>query len=181
MPEYRSMTVACLAMPRSFDLSVESPASVEQVLSAFGDEDYWRARLAAFGGGTATLGSLTVEPDGTVAVEVRLSLLRDRLPKIVTQLRRGDLEMVRNERWSRIGGGRVCGEVNVAVPGAPLSVLGEALMAPEPSGSRLQYSTTVEVKVPLVGGKIESYIGRQVPEEITALQRFTSEWIAENS
>jgi len=35
-------------MPRSVDFSVESPASVEQVLSAFADEHYWQARLAAF-------------------------------------------------------------------------------------------------------------------------------------
>ena len=36
-------------MPRSFDVSVESPASVEQVHCAFSDEDYWLARFAAFG------------------------------------------------------------------------------------------------------------------------------------
>jgi hypothetical protein len=105
------------------DLSVESPASVEQVRSAFGDEDYWRARLAAFGNGTATLGSLIVDAGG-VTVVIRLSLLRDRLPKLVTRLHRGDLEMVRNERWSWIGGGRVRGEISVAVPGAPLSAVG---------------------------------------------------------
>jgi hypothetical protein len=180
MPEYRSMTVACLAMPRSFDLSVESPAGVEQVLSAFGDEDYWRARLAAFGNGTATLGSLIVDAGGTVIVVITLSLFGDRLPKLVTQLHRGDLEMVRNERWSRIGGGRVRGEINVAVPGAPLSAVGEALLAPVRNGSRLKYTTTVEVKVPLVGGKIESFIGGQLAEGITAIQRFTTEWIVEN-
>ena len=168
-------------MPRSFDLSVESPVSVEQVLSAFGDDDYWRARLAAFGNGTATLSSLIVDAGGTVTVVIKLSLFRDRLPKLVTQLHRGDLEMVRNERWSRIDGGRVRGEVNAAVPGAPLSAVGEALLAPVRNGSRLTYTTTMEVKVPLVGGKIESFIGGQATEQIAAIQRFTTEWIAENS
>jgi hypothetical protein len=168
-------------MPRSFDVSVESPVSVEQVLSAFGEEDYWRARLAAFSNGTATLGSLNVDAGGTVTVVVRLSLLRDRLPRLVTQLHGGDLAMVRNERWSRIGGGRVRGEVSVAIPGAPLSALGEALLAPMPHGSQITYNTTVEVKIPLVGGKIESYIGSQLAEQITAIQRLTTEWIAENN
>jgi len=37
-------------MPRSVDFSVESSASVEQIRSAFSAEDYWLARLAAFGG-----------------------------------------------------------------------------------------------------------------------------------
>ena len=152
-------------MPRSFDLSVESPVGVEQVLSAFGDEDYWRA---AFGNGAATLGSLIVDASGTMTVVVTLSLFRDRLPKLVTQLHRGDLEMVRNERWSRIGGGRVRGEISVAIPGAPLSAVGEALLAPVRNGSRLTYTTTVEVKVQLVGGKIESFIGGQAAKEIAS-------------
>ena len=167
-------------MPRSFDLSVESPVGVEQVLSAFGDEDYWRAGLAAFGNGAATLGSLIVDASGTMTVVVTLSLFRDRLPKLVTQLHRGDLEMVRNERWSRIGGGRVRGEISVAIPGAPLSAVGEALLAPVRNGSRLKYTTTVEVRVPLVGAKIESFMGGQAVKEIARIQRFTTEWIAEN-
>ena len=167
-------------MPRSFDVSVESTASVDQILSAFGDQDYWRARLAAFSNGTATLGSLNLDQGGTVTVVIKLGLFRDRLPKLVTQLHRGDLVMVRNERWSRIGGGRLRGEVSVAVPGAPLSVLGEALLAPVRNGSELKYSTTVAVKIPIVGGKIESYIGGQLVEQITAIQRFTTEWIAGN-
>jgi Protein of unknown function (DUF2505) len=167
-------------MPRSFDVSIESPLSVERIHSAFGNQDYWRARLAAFSGGTAALGSLNVDPGGIVSVVIRVSLLRNRLPKLVTQLHRGDLEMVRNEQWRRIGGGCVRGEVSVAIPGAPLSVFGDALLAPVRTGSQLKYNTTVEVKVPLVGGKIESYIGGQLAEQITAIQRFTTEWITEN-
>src|ERR1700757_1110897 len=45
-------------MPRSFDVSADSPATVEQVHWAFSDEGYWLARLASMNGGTApeTLG-----------------------------------------------------------------------------------------------------------------------------
>jgi hypothetical protein len=38
------------AVPRSFDFSIESPVSVEQIHSAFSEKDYWLARLAAVGG-----------------------------------------------------------------------------------------------------------------------------------
>ena len=50
---------------------VDSPASVEQILSAFGDEDYWNARLAEFAGGTATLDTLSVNEAGTVGVTIQ--------------------------------------------------------------------------------------------------------------
>jgi hypothetical protein len=50
-----------------------------------------------------------------------------------------------------------------------------------PDGSQLRFSATVEVKIPLVGGKIESYVGGQLAEEIPAIQRFTTMWITEHT
>lgn len=160
---------------------VDSPASVEQILSAFGDEVYWNARLAEFAGGTATLDTLIVDGDGTVKVTVKLGLLRDRLPKVVTQLTSGDLQMVRDETWSWTNGSCVRGDIAVAVPGAPVSAAGQALLVPEGGGSRLSYTATVKVKVPLVGGRIENFMCRQTVDEITKLQGFTNEWIAQNA
>ena len=168
-------------MSRTFDVAVESSAAVADVLSAFGDGGYWQARLAAFGGGSATLDSLSVDAVGDISVAITLRLFGDRLPTLITQLHRGDLKMVRKERWSRIAEGRVRGEINVVIPGAPFSANGAALLAPLPNGSRLNYTTTVAVKVPLVGGKIESFIGGRVAEEVPAIQRFTTGWIAEHS
>jgi hypothetical protein len=167
-------------MSRSVDVTAESPASVEQILSTFGDENYWYARLAEFTGGTATLDSLGVDAEGRVAVGITVGLLRARLPKVVTQLHRGDIQMVRNETWRWSDDGRVRGDVDVAVPGAPLSVLGQALLVSEGNGSRMNYATIVTVKVPLVGGSIESFICGQTVHEITKLQSFTNEWITEN-
>ena len=36
-------------MPRSFDMSTDYAVSVEEVLRAFSDEQYWLARLADSG------------------------------------------------------------------------------------------------------------------------------------
>ena len=47
-------------MPRSFDVSADSPATVEQVHSALCDEGYWLARLATMAGSTE-LESLIVD------------------------------------------------------------------------------------------------------------------------
>ena len=165
-------------MARSFTLTVQSPATVEQVLAAFGDPQYWQARLAALSGGTGVLDELRVDGDGTVTVATTSSLLRDRLPKIITQVHRGDVHLVRRERWRWVEDGRVHGEITASVPGAPLSVAGEALLAPAPTGSRGDYTTIVSVSLPLVAASIENYIGGQATEQITALQRFTTEWIA---
>jgi hypothetical protein len=175
-------TVLSLAMPHSFELSTESPASVDQVHAAFGDQDYWQARLAAVGSGpgAATLDSLIVDAAGTVTVAATFRLVRDRMPRVVSRLGRGDLVMVHTETWSPVDDNQVRGEVCVAMRGTPVSALGVALLAPLVSGSRLKYSTTVTVKVPLVGGKIESFMGSRLAEGIMDIQRFTTTWIAEN-
>jgi hypothetical protein len=167
-------------MPGSLDLVVEFPASVEQVHSAFRDEDYWQARLAAFGGST-TLDSLIVHADGTVTVTTTQDLRRRALPGVVAKAFPRDLKILRKETWRPIGAGRVSGEVTVSAPGALGSGRADALLAPTQDGSRLRFTATMEVKVPLVGGKIESYICRQLAEQVHEMQRVTTAWIAQNN
>jgi hypothetical protein len=167
-------------MPRSFDWSVESSASVEQLHSAFSEEDYWLARLAAFGG-IGMLDSLIIGADRSVTVVIIQDLRHELLPGVVAKLYPRELKVVHNETWSPIGGGLVRGEVSMAARGAPGSGLGTALLAPAQNGSRLKCTATVEFKVPLVGGKIESFIGRQVVEQISVVQRFTTKWITEHA
>ena len=167
-------------MPRSFDMSFESPAAVEQVHSAFGTQDYWLARLAAFGG-AKMLDSLVVDSDGTVTVTVTEDLRRGGLPRMLATLYRGDLNIVSTEKWRPAGDRRVSGEISVAVTGAPGSGHGAAMLAPAGEGSQLTLSATVEFKVPLVGGKIETYVAGQFADGLVEIQRFTTTWISEHA
>ena len=168
------------AMPRSFDFSVESPVTVERIQSAFSEEDYWLARLAAFGG-IGRLDSLIVDTDGSVTVAIIGDVRHEGLPGLVAKLYPREWQVVQNETWSPIDGGRVRGEVSIATRGAPGSGLGLVLLAPAQNGSRLKCTATVEFKVPLVGGKIESFIGRQLVQQISEIQRFTAKWITEHA
>ena len=167
-------------MARSYHVEINSSAEVDHVLAAFGDEAYWHARLASFSNGTATLDALEVDASNTVTVAVTLHLLKDRLPKLITQLRAGDLVMKRSERWRPAEDGRVRGDLTASMPGAPFSMAGEALIGPVDGGSRLDYTASVDVRIPLMGGRIETYIADQAGKEVGAIHRFTGDWIAEN-
>jgi len=167
-------------MPRLFELSFDSPVGVEEILAAFGDDEYWQERLAAFDSGTATLDSMTVDADGVVSVVLTVSLFAYRLPKLITTLVRGDLAMTRTETWYPAGNGQAHGEIEVAVPGAPVSAIGEVVLTSSAHGSRLKFSTAVQVKVPLVGGQVEGFIIGRLGSEIGAVQAFTDRWIAAN-
>ena len=169
-------------MPRSFDMAAEYEGGVEQVHRAFSDQTYWLQRLADSGADKATLDSMKVGSDGGIDVVTTQVLRRDRLPGIVTQFHPGDLAIVREEVWSPVSDGSASATVTGDIPGAPVSLTGTAVLEPtDNGGSRLQFTVTVEVRIPLVGGKVENFIGSQLVELLIAEQRFTTAWIKENS
>lgn len=167
-------------MPRSVEFSVDSTASVEQIHWAFSEEAYWQARMAA-AGGLGRLDSLIVGPDGSVSVAIIHDLNPEGLPGSIAKFFPRNWRVEQDETWTPTEDGLVRGEVGIATYGAPGSGRGTALLSPIPNGSRLTVSATVEFKVPLVGGKIESLIGRLLGPQFSMLQRFTTKWVAENS
>jgi hypothetical protein len=169
-------------MPRSFDMATEYGASVEQVHQAFSDEQYWLSRLADSGADDYSLDSLTVDGNGIDVVTTQL-LRADRLPAVVTQFHRGDLAVVRQEAWSPVSDRRASATIRLAIKGAPATLSGAAVLAPAKSGeaSRLDFKATVTVNVPLVGGKIENFVGSQLMDLLIQEQRFTTVWITENA
>jgi hypothetical protein len=169
-------------MPRSFDMATEYSGSVEQVHQAFSDEQYWLARLADSGADDYSLDSMAVDAEG-IDIKTTQRLRVDRLPGVVTQFHRGDLSLVREEAWTPIRDGQATATIKLSIIGAPATLSGTAVLAPAKSGggSRLEFKATVQVDVPLVGGKIENFIGSQLVDLLIAEQRFTTVWITENT
>jgi len=165
-------------MPRPFDVSVESPASVEEVHAAFSAEKYWLARLENMSGGT-TLESLVVDDDRTVRVTTVQDVGRDVLPGIVSKFYRRDINVRSTETWTP-SGDQLRGRITVAVTGAPGSGSADASVAPTAGGSLLTLNGTVEFKVPVVGGTVESFIAREFAKGIPDVQDFTARWVTEN-
>jgi Protein of unknown function (DUF2505) len=168
-------------MPRSFDMAAEYDGTVGQIHRAFGDERYWLERLTQSGADETTLDALTCDADGGVDVITTQTLHADRLPGVVTQFHRGDLSFVREETWTPVTGGSASAVVKGSIPGAPATLTGTAVLTPVETGSRLEFKATVEVRIPLVGGKVENFIGSQLMDLLIAEQRFTTAWIRENS
>jgi hypothetical protein len=163
-------------------MAAEYEGSVEQVHRAFCDEQYWLARLTRSGADHYSLDSMNRDGGGIDVITTQ-TLRADRLPGIVTQFHRGDLSFVREEKWTPVTDGEATAEVKGSITGAPASLVGTARLTPAKSGagSRLEVHATVEVNIPLVGGKIENFIGSQLVDLLIAEQRFTTTWMAENA
>jgi Protein of unknown function (DUF2505) len=174
-------------MPRSFELSADYPDSVEQVHRAFCHEGYWHARLADIPVDEAKVESMRVGgdsgDDGTLEV-VTLQVIRSHnLHAIVKQLHRGDIAIRRKERWGPVVDGAAAGSIAVTILDTPVHVSGTGDLSPlaASGGARLTCRITVQVRVPIIGGKVERLIGAQLDELIGREQRVTMEWIADNA
>lgn len=168
-------------MPRSFDMSTDYAESVESVLQAFSDEQYWLARLADSGADDSTLDAMRVG-GGVIDVVTTQVLRADRMPAVVTQFHRGDLIIRREERWESVVDGSAAATVRGSILDSPASLSGTAMLESlEEGGARLKLRATVEVRIPLVGGKLENFIGSQLVELLIREQRFTTGWIGETA
>ncbi|GAA4404103.1 DUF2505 domain-containing protein [Tsukamurella soli] len=164
-------------MPREFDVTVSSPATVDQVHSAFGTAGYWEDRFAAFDA-TMTLDEIGVGHDGTVRVSTTQDLRRDALPPLLARCYPGDLEVHATETWTPVAPGRVEGAITIRVAGAPGSGSAAAVLEPDGTGSRLRVIGAVRVGIPLVGGRVEKYLASGFAAHIPEIQDFTTDWIA---
>jgi hypothetical protein len=171
-------------MSRSFDRVADHPDSVEKVLRALADEQYWLAWLADCGADDATLDSMRVGADGSVEVASTQTLRHDRLPGIVAQFYKGDLQIKREESWSAISDGKTTCIITGSMPGIPVEMSGTGHLTPHPAdvdAAQLRVQASVEVRIPVLGGKIEKVIGNQLMDMVTTRRHFTNEWISENS
>ena len=116
-----------------------------------------------------------------MSVRATQHLGRQLLPGLIAKLVRGDLKIVHSETWRPDGNGQVRGQVSVSASGGLGSGRAQGWLAPAGNGSQLRLAVKVEVKIPLIGGKLEKSIGANLAEGIPAVQRFTTTWIAEHA
>ncbi len=165
-------------MPRSFDVTSETAAGVAAVRKAFRDRAYWLARLAYYGGDSMTLESLDVGDDGTVVVRTTQDLRQGKLPSSISRVLPGDTKIVRTERWWSESADEFHGEFTMSAHGVPSSGSGTMALEPAADGSSLRIRGTLEVRIPVLGGRIERYIADLIAIEVPQMQQFTAKWIA---
>lgn len=165
-------------MPCSIDIVTESPATVEQIKAAFDSEDYWLARLAGDNG--VKLDSLHADAEGAVTVVITQYLGRHLLPGVIARTVPADLKLTYRETWCPDGDGHLHGKATVSAAGGLGSSRAHNSLVPIGSGSRLLSAVEVEVKVPLLGRRLEQSIAAGLSESIPSTMRFTTAWIAEH-
>jgi hypothetical protein len=166
-------------MSRPIDYRSTSPFPAERMYAAMADPQFLRDRLARIGGKGAELLEHTPDGDG-VRYRLRQGLDRHLLPPLVQTLIPGDLMIERVESLGpdTIGGYR--GDVDVRVPGTPVTARGAMRLADVAAGSEFAVRAQVTVNVPFLGGKLETMIAEQVVKLLDVETGFTREWLEQH-
>ncbi|UGT64678.1 DUF2505 domain-containing protein [Nocardia asteroides] len=147
--------------------------SAAAVRAAIADEQYWKDRIAEVGGPNARLDRITIDGD-RVHAELVQAIAAELLPAAITAVRPGDLIIPRVEEWTGD-----TGTFTAKVDGAPAEVRGSIALAADGAGSVATITGTIEVKVPLFGGKIEAAIAERLVELLGNEAEFTDTWLAQ--
>ena len=147
-------------MSTHVETSHESSGGVEEVFALL-TSPAWPARKAA----ELRDGSAVVEREEHLDGGVRLVVSRELPgggPGFLERFLPADGRVVQTDEWGPAAGGERHGRWSVSIPGAPASMGGTMRLEPTAAGSRYAIEGEVTVKVPLIGGRAERFIGDMV-------------------
>jgi hypothetical protein len=137
----------------------EGETDVESLFAVLSGPD-WASQVAARLQDDCEVVRRTVGDDGSV--ELVMSRRTEPLPGFVAKFAPADVRIVTTDSWGpSVDGVRDC-TWTAEIPGTPVRIRGTQRIEPAGSGSRHSAHAEVTVPVPLVGGKIESFICEQI-------------------
>jgi hypothetical protein len=160
---------------RPFSSHYDYATDPAEVVRLWCDPEFLAAVGRQFGG----VGDAEVTHEGTeVQVVTRRQLPLDKIPSFVRRfiadgtLQQTDVWPAEPTAGTRVDGAwRVEGKM-------PATMSGTQAVEPTDAGCRVEVKGTVDVSAPLVAGKIEDMISREIVKLIGVQQAFAARWLA---
>ncbi len=149
-------------------------ASIDTVLAMFANRDAITERYTSMGHRNITITECDLN-----ASQLRITSSRVvdvELPSFAKKVLKPTNTMVQTDVWEHDGQAWK-GTFNVEVQGAPVKISGTMRLVPNGEGCTHTVAIRVDVKIPIVGGKIADWIGkndarRTLTEEFAAADRW---------
>jgi hypothetical protein len=118
---------------------------------------------------------VTVTPRGPgMSVRVDQHRPADDVPGFAKKLVGDEINILQEEEWSS----PTQADLSVTIPGKPGSMVGTIRLVGDDSGTTEVVSAQVKVNIPLVGGKIEGFIGDMLLRALRAENKVGVRWLA---
>lgn len=164
-------------MATRFSHSARIEARLESVFTAYGEEAFWRDRMATVGTPADTLDDFVTSGDSTT-VTITQHIPDEDIPDLARRVLPGQLTIVRTSTFSDFDGERFSGKARAEAAGG-LGIIDGGAEAVSDSGVALEsVAGQVKVSVPLLSGKLEklvvSHLNRLFEAEYQQLNRWTA-------
>lgn len=140
-----------MAATQSLTFRYETPPA--EVLALLLDSDFVAERSRAMGEVDI---QVTARRTGDQVTIVNARNVKRELPSFARKLFSPTNHVTQTESW-QVGGEVSTGSFEIAVKGAPVTVRARFELRPDGGGSEFKISYDVTVRVPLIGGKLETY------------------------
>jgi len=121
---------------------------------------------------------VTITPNGTgMTVKVDQYRPADEVPSFAKKLVGDEINIVQDEVWTS----PTSASLEVTIPGKPGEMKGSIAIAPSPTGTVETVKVEVKVNIPLIGGKIESFIAEILVRALRAETKVGRQWLSERA
>ena|ERR1700694_1410594 len=154
-------------------------APIEAVLAMFRDPSVIAAKYEGMGHRDVKILECG-ERDGSL--RIRSSRVVDvNLPGFASKVLKPTNTMNQTDEWREVNGGAWHGTFDVQVQGAPVHLSGAMHLKPESGKCTEDVTITVKVGVPLVGGRIADWLGKNdVRKTLDAEFAFGDRWLPDH-
>lgn len=156
----------------------EYDAGVDEVLEVLTSPEYLRAKAEALGDTELEIVAAGRKGDGYVADTRRV--VPANIPGFAKKFLPAKNRIHQVEEWGPAeGDGSRRGTWHVSAAGAPVTGSGTARIEPTATGCRNVIEGEVKASVPLVGGKLASFVGDEAIQTMNREHAFAQKWLAE--
>lgn len=154
-------------MGKAIDVAYDIPADVETVYAVISGEGWATAKKRELDDDSRTE-SRTVGEGSAVTLVVSRGL-PEGIPGFLERFLPKGGRARQTEAWGPAEGGSRRGTWSGEIPGVPATVGGTMALEPTPTGTRYAIRGEVKVRIPVVGGKAESFVAEMI-SKLTAAE-----------
>ena len=130
---------------------------VDAVIAMLRDESATVEKYESMGHRDVTILELAADDDTLRIVSTRLVDVE--LPGFAKKALKPTNTMKQSDEWHRDGDGW-SGTFTVDVQGSPVNIAGTMSLTPDADGARHEVELDMQVKIPIIGGKIADWVGK---------------------
>ncbi len=155
----------------------EYDQDVETVYGQFTTPDFYLAKFEGVGARDVEVVASSLE-DEVFSIETSRDVPLE-VPGALKSLLGGWTTIVQAEEWTEAGEGEYVNELDISSDGVPANMSGKMRLYATDDGCVNEVSITIDCGIPLIGGKLERFVGGttadQLAEEYAFIQAYLEE------